>query len=138
MEAIEKDQHEYSLDEDDRKVQDIILQREPSKHDTMVLKKSLSCSYPNLGFGEALRKENEKLQLELQRSQATLDVSQCEVIQRLIDVTETVTMNMVPENDSPKKGSKGVMNSASYANNEKGHPSDESCSTKSDSSTTTR
>lgn len=138
METIEKDQHEYTLDEDDRKVQDIILQREQSKHDAMLLKKSLSCSYPNLGFGEALQKENEKLQLELHRSQATLDMSQCEVIQHLIDVTETVTMNMVSENDSPKKGSKGVINSASDANNEKNHPSDESRSKKSDCSTPTR
>ncbi|XP_030535802.1 protein MID1-COMPLEMENTING ACTIVITY 1-like [Rhodamnia argentea] len=138
MEAIEKDQHEYSLDEDDRKVQDIILQREPSKHDTMVLKKSLSCSYPNLGFGEALRKENEKLQLELQRSQATLDVSQCEVIQHLIDVTETVTMNMVSGNNSPTVGSKGVMDNVSDTNNEKNHPSDESRSKKTDCSATTR
>ncbi|PQM32969.1 protein MID1-COMPLEMENTING ACTIVITY 1 [Prunus yedoensis var. nudiflora] len=76
LEDIEKDQREYTLDEEDRKVQDVILKPDPSKNDTVVLKKTLSCSYPNLGFNEALQKENEKLQLELQRSQSIYDVSQ--------------------------------------------------------------
>ncbi|KAK4492989.1 hypothetical protein RD792_000040 [Penstemon davidsonii] len=91
LEMIERDQHEYTLDEEDRKVQDVILKREPSQHDAIVLKKTLSCSYyPNMPFKEALRKENEKLQLELQHSQSNLDVSQCEVIQHLLEVTEAV------------------------------------------------
>ncbi|XP_073044731.1 protein MID1-COMPLEMENTING ACTIVITY 1-like [Primulina eburnea] len=97
MEMIEKDQHEYTLDDEDRKVQDVIMKREPSQHDTTVLKKSLSCSYPNMPFNEAIRKENEKLQLELQHSQATLDVGQCEVIQHLLDVTEAVAVMPVKE-----------------------------------------
>ncbi|KAL3838900.1 hypothetical protein ACJIZ3_023499 [Penstemon smallii] len=91
LEMIERDQHEYTLDEEDKKVHDVILRREPSQHDAIVLKKTLSCSYyPNLSIKEALRKENEKLQLELQHSQSNLDVSQCEVIQHLLEVTEAV------------------------------------------------
>lgn len=103
MEVINMDQREYTFDEDDRKVQDVILKREPSKHDTVVLKKTLSCSYPDLPFKEAIQKENEKLQLELRRSQAHLDVSQCEVIQHLINVTQVVAVNSSPEKNSPVK-----------------------------------
>lgn len=70
----------------------------------MVLKKSLSCSYPNLPFDEALKKENEKLRLELQRSQA-IDPGQCEVIQHLIGVTQTVASTL-PEKSSLLKNSR--------------------------------
>lgn len=97
------DQREYTFDEDDRKIQDVILKREPSRHDTVVLKKTLSCSYPNLPFKEAIQKENEKLQLELRRSQAHLDPSQCEVIQHLISVTQAVAVNSSPEKSLPAK-----------------------------------
>lgn len=108
LEYIEKDQREYTLDEEDQKLHDVILKPDPSTNDTIALKKTLSCSYPNLPFNKALQKENEKLQLELQRSQANLDVSQCEVIQRLIDVTEAVATNSLPEKTSPIKNSKTV------------------------------
>lgn len=101
MEVINMDQREYTFDEDERKVQDVILKREPSKHDTVVLKKTLSCSYPDLPFKEAIQKENEKLQLELRRSQAHLDLSQCEVIQHLINVTEAVAVHSSPEKSLP-------------------------------------
>ncbi|XVF15957.1 hypothetical protein REPUB_Repub09cG0200600 [Reevesia pubescens] len=114
LEVIEKDQHEYTLDEEDRRVQEVILKPEPSKNDSVILKKTLSCSYPNLCFNEALQKENEKLQLELQRSQANYDVQQCEVIQRLLDVTEVA------------------------ANSEKGHSYDEGSPKKPDSRTISR
>jgi len=90
LEAIERDQREYTLDEEDRKVQDVILKQESTREAaTSVLKKTLSRSYPNMGFCEALKTEEEKLQLELQRSRARYDADQCEVIQRLIDVTQT-------------------------------------------------
>ncbi|KAL5995670.1 Cell number regulator 13 [Asimina triloba] len=102
IEDIERDQREYTLDEEDRKLQDAILMPDPSKNDSVVLKKTLSCSYPNLPFDKALRKENEKLQMELQRSQAHMDVGQCQMIQHLIDVTETAA-NSIPEKTSPKK-----------------------------------
>ncbi|KAK1272862.1 Cell number regulator 13 [Acorus gramineus] len=106
MEHIEKDQREYTLDEEDKKVQDVIMNPEPSKNDAIILKKSLSCSY-NLPFNEALKKENEKLQLELQMSQAKMDVGQCEVIQHLIGVTEAVSSSL-PEKNSQTKNSKKV------------------------------
>ncbi|POO00816.1 PLAC8 motif-containing protein [Trema orientale] len=133
LEYIERDQCEYTLDDEDRKIQDVILQPEPA-----VLKKTLSCSYPNLPFKEALKKENEKLQLELQRSQANYDVSQCEVIQRLIDVTEAVAANSLPENNSPEKSHKKIERNYSDANSEKEHSSDENYHKRSDSRVTSR
>ncbi|KAA8532007.1 hypothetical protein F0562_006851 [Nyssa sinensis] len=114
LEDIEKDQREYTLDDEDMKVQHVILNQEPSENNTMMLKKTLSCSYPNLPFKEAIQKENEKLQLELQRSQATLDVGQCQVIQHLLDVTEAVAANSLPEKGSPMKKSK--MEEPNYSN----------------------
>ncbi|CAA7403513.1 unnamed protein product [Spirodela intermedia] len=104
LECIERDQCEYTLDEEDRKVQDVILNRDPSDEGAMVLKKSLTGSYPNLPFDKALKKENEKLNLELQRSQ---DVSQYEVIQHLLGVTEAVA-NALKERDSQLKNVKKV------------------------------
>ncbi|ERN08505.1 hypothetical protein AMTRI_Chr09g38780 [Amborella trichopoda] len=124
LEVIEKDQREYTLDEDDEKVQDVILKPEPSSKDTMVLKKTLSCRYPNLAFDEALQKENEKLQVELQRSQANMDVGQCEVIQHLIDVTETVANNL-SEKNSHSRNSKQVEPDCPSANNEKEYEMDD-------------
>lgn len=96
IEYIERDEREYTLDDEDKKVQDAIFERDPSSNHTMVLKKSLSCSYPNLPFNEALKKEAEMLQMELQRSQACMDIGQCEVIQHLIGVTQTVA-SALPE-----------------------------------------
>lgn len=104
LEFIEKDQHEYTLDEEDRRVQDVILKPDPSRNDAIILKKTLSCSYPNMCFNEALQKENEKLQLELQQSQANYDVQQCEVIQHLLEVTEVAAC--VPDKSSYVKASK--------------------------------
>lgn len=120
MEAIERDHREYTFDDEDMKVQTVILNRDPSVKDTVVLKKTLSCSYPNLPFNEAIKKENEKLQLELQRSQANLDVSQCEVIQHLLEVTEVVASNSLPESP-PRKPAKEVARSYSDANGGDGH-----------------
>lgn len=137
MEDIEKDQREYTLDEEDQKMQDAILRREPSKHETMVLKKTLSTSYPKMGFNEVLQKENEKLQLELQRSQTQMDVSQCEVIQHLIDVAEAFSANHLPEEVSPKKSSKKVECHYSDTDNGKNHSFNEK-SNKCDARTNSR
>eukprot|EP00257_Ricinus_communis_P010818 XP_002531154.2 protein MID1-COMPLEMENTING ACTIVITY 1 [Ricinus communis] len=137
LEDIEKDQREYTLDEEDRKIQDVILKPEPLKDQTVVLKKTLSCSYPNMGFNEALRKESQKLQLELQRSQANLDVNQCEVIQHLIDVTEAAAANSLPEKSSPVKTSQKLEPNYSDVS-EKNHSFDGSYHKKSDSRTTSR
>ncbi|XP_056863828.1 protein MID1-COMPLEMENTING ACTIVITY 1 [Raphanus sativus] len=90
LEYIDRDQFEYTFDEEDRHVQDVIMKQESTREAASVLKKTLSCSYPNLRFCDALKTENEKLQLELQHSQEHYDVAQCEVIQRLIGVTQTV------------------------------------------------
>ncbi|XP_024032819.1 protein MID1-COMPLEMENTING ACTIVITY 1 [Morus notabilis] len=138
LEYIERDQCEYTLDDEDRKIQDVILQPEPLKSGASVLKKTLSCSYPNLPFKEALKKENEKLQLELQRSQANYDVNQCEVIQRLIDVTETVAENTVPDKSSPEKSHKKMERNYSDDNSEKEDSSDEKYSKRGDSRVTSR
>ena len=101
-----------------------------------MLKKSLSCSYPNLPFNKALQKENEKLQLELQRSQANLNVGECEVIQRLISVTESVAATSRHEKHSPERVHKVVENTHVDANN--GHSSDESYYKNNDTQTTSR
>ncbi|KAI3863254.1 hypothetical protein MKX03_011677 [Papaver bracteatum] len=129
LEDIERDQREYTLDEDDRKVQTIILKPEPSKNDTMVLKKTLSCSYPNMDFEKALQTENEKLQIELQQSQANLDVGQCQVIQRLLEVTESAANSqpMTPLKKSVKKDP-----DHSYVDSDKGQTYSESYVTPSD------
>ncbi|KAL0332764.1 UNVERIFIED_CONTAM: protein MID1-COMPLEMENTING ACTIVITY 1 [Sesamum calycinum] len=76
LEMIERDQHEYTLDDEDRKIQHVILKREPSQHDAIVLKKTLSCSYPNMP------------------------------ILILLEVTEAVAANSLPEKTSFAKESK--------------------------------
>ena len=112
------------MDDEDQKLQTVILKPEADKEDAVVLEKSLSCSYPNLPFNEALKKENEKLQLELQRSHSNLDTGQCEVIQHLLDVTEAAAYSL-PEQCSPGKVHKKVEPDYSDANCEKDHSSDE-------------
>ncbi|ESW29879.1 hypothetical protein PHAVU_002G106200 [Phaseolus vulgaris] len=124
LEVIEMDQREYTLDDDDQKAQTVIFKPEPDKDDTAVLKKTLSCSYPNCSFNEALKKENEKLKLELQRSQANYDMNQCQVIQRLLDVTEVAAYS-VPEKCSPEKNHKKEEYNYSKDNSDKEHSSDE-------------
>ncbi|XP_028548706.1 cell number regulator 13 isoform X3 [Dendrobium catenatum] len=94
LEHIDRDDREYTFDDEDKKVQDVILNPDPCSSHKMILKKTLSCSYPNLRFDEALQEENEKLQLELQRSQSSMDIGQCEVIQHLLEVTEAVASSL--------------------------------------------
>ncbi|KAL7241827.1 hypothetical protein ACSBR1_014418 [Camellia fascicularis] len=117
LEDIERDQREYTLDDEDRKVQDVILKQDPSKNDTMWLKKTLSCSYPNFPFNEALQKENEKLQLELQQA---------------------VAVNSVSEKSSPTRISKKVEQNYSDVNSEKEHSYDESYTKQSETHSTSR
>ncbi|XP_019423693.1 PREDICTED: protein MID1-COMPLEMENTING ACTIVITY 1-like [Lupinus angustifolius] len=132
LEVIEMDQCEYTLDDEDQKIQTVILKPEPDKDDAAVLKKTLSCSYPNCSFTEALKKENEKLKLELQRSQANYDINQCEVIQRLLDVTEVAAYS-IPEKCSPEKSHKKKEHNYSDASDDNCHSPDENYHTKSDS-----
>lgn len=115
LEYIDRDQFEYTFAEEDRHVQDVILKQESTREAASVLKKTLSCSYPNLRFCDALKTENEKLQLELQRSQEHYDVAQCEVIQRLIGVTQTVAeVDGGSEKELSKKASKKADRSVSH------------------------
>ena len=87
-------------------MQQVIMKPDPCVNDSVVLKKTLSCSYPNCSIDEALRRENEKLRMELQRSQTNMDVGQCELIQRLLDVTETAAVLCETKKSSPVKSSK--------------------------------
>ncbi|KAH7848765.1 hypothetical protein Vadar_007466 [Vaccinium darrowii] len=135
LEYIERDQCEYTLDDEDRRVQDVILKPDP---DATVLKKTLSCSYPNLPFNEAIQKENEKLQLELQRSQACMDVGQCEVIQHLLDFTESVAVTSLSQKNSSPRNSKNVDHSYSDVNSDKDSSYDESYTKKSGTKSTSR
>ncbi|XVE69474.1 hypothetical protein DITRI_Ditri09bG0155000 [Diplodiscus trichospermus] len=109
LQAIEKDQREYSLDEDDVEAQILMLKPDRTKEDANILEKSVSRRYPELGFQEALREENEKLHVELLRSQTINDSNQCRVIEHLIDVTENV-VNMA----SGKKVRKLLVNEPTY------------------------
>lgn len=113
-------------------MQDVILQPDPLDNVPTVLKKTLSCSYPNLPFNVALRKENEKLQLELQRSQAHLDVDQCQVIQHLLEVTEAAATTARPEKSLSEKGHKNVEQNYSETNSDNEHSSDEGYHKRSD------
>ncbi|XP_021771054.1 protein MID1-COMPLEMENTING ACTIVITY 1-like [Chenopodium quinoa] len=91
LEHIQNDQYDYTLEEEDRKMQVAILNKEPSMADTVLLKKTLSCSYPSMRFEQALLEENEKLQMELQRSQSSMNVQHSQVIEHLIEVTEAAS-----------------------------------------------
>ncbi|CAM8921763.1 unnamed protein product [Rhodiola kirilowii] len=105
IEYISMNQREYTLDDEDQKVQHVIFNPEQTVRDATMLKKTLSCSYPNLPFKDALKKESQKLQLELHHSQANLDVQQCQVIQHLLEVTEAISANSLAEEGSPQKPS---------------------------------
>ncbi|MFS7970246.1 putative PLAC8 motif-containing protein [Helianthus anomalus] len=86
LEYIEMDRHEYTLDDEDRKAQEVIMNPDPFNTDVSVLRRSFSYSYPDLPFNEVIKKENEKLHLELQRSQSCLDASQSEIIQNFMQI----------------------------------------------------
>ncbi|KAL1359299.1 hypothetical protein HN51_004591 [Arachis hypogaea] len=135
LEVIEKDQREYTLDVEDEKVQTVILKPDPDKDDATMLKKTLSCSYPNCSFTEALKKENEKLRLELQRSQANLDMNQCQVIQRLLDVTEIAAHTLPEKTDKVHKKEEYNYNDV---DNDNDHSSSEKYQVKSDQLSTSR
>ncbi|KAF8402584.1 hypothetical protein HHK36_010671 [Tetracentron sinense] len=96
LQAIEEDYREYTIDDEDVEAQKSILKSDRTKEDANILEKSLSRRYPDLHFEEALQEENEKLHIELQRSQVDNDIRQCKVIQHLIEVTESA-VNVPPE-----------------------------------------
>lgn len=86
-----------------------------SENDMLVLKKSISCSYPNLPFDKALQKEHEKLEAELHQSQASMDVSHCHVIERLIEVTESAASSLTERNSSQKVSQMSVPDKEHFA-----------------------
>ncbi|RDX73853.1 Protein MID1-COMPLEMENTING ACTIVITY 1, partial [Mucuna pruriens] len=135
LEVIEKDQCEYTLDDEEQKVQTVILKPEPDNSDAVMLKKTLSCSYPNFSFTEALRKENEKLQVELQQSQANMDIHQYEFIQHLLDVTEVAAHY---HSERSHKTVEYSDYSYSDANGDKAHSSDEKIHKKNDTLSASR
>lgn len=104
LDCIERDPCDYTMDEEDRKVQDVILNLDPSDEGAMVLSRSLSFSYPNLPLDKALKAETEKLSLELQRPQ---DVSHYDVIWRLLEVTQYMA-NALKDKDSRLKNVESV------------------------------
>ncbi|VFQ69435.1 unnamed protein product [Cuscuta campestris] len=101
VEEIEMHKCEYTLEDEDMKVQAAISNPQPSRNDRNLLIKNLSRSYPNLPVNEALESESKKLKVELQQSQANMDHNECEVIQRLIEVTENVSTTL-RSSDCPK------------------------------------
>ncbi|KAF3976797.1 hypothetical protein ACB098_06G138300 [Castanea mollissima] len=109
LQAIEEDQREYTLEEEDMEAQNVIIKPDRTKRDADVLEKSLSRRYPDLEFHEALHEEKGKLNIELQRSQSNNDPDQCRVIEHLIDVTENV-VNVLPG----KKITKLLANEPTY------------------------
>ncbi|KDP44714.1 hypothetical protein JCGZ_01214 [Jatropha curcas] len=109
LQAIEADERDYTLEEDDIEAQNVILKPDRTKKDANILEKSLSRRYPNMEFYEALQEEKEKLHIELQRSRTSNDPNQCRVIEHLIEVTENV-VNAIPE----KKVTKVLVNEPTY------------------------
>ncbi|KAL5734395.1 hypothetical protein ACOSP7_032256 [Xanthoceras sorbifolium] len=112
LEAIEDDQREYTLDEEDVEAQSVILKPDRSKKDANILENSLSRKYPEMGFQEALHEEKEKLHIELQRSRTNRDAKQCQLIEHLIDLTENVVNELPAEKKAVKKL---VVNEPAYA-----------------------
>ncbi|KAE8655949.1 Cell number regulator 13 [Hibiscus syriacus] len=112
LEVIKKDQHEYTLDEEDRRVQDVIMKPEPSKNDVIILKKNSFFFIPKHGVNS-------------------------EVIQHLLEVTE-VAATSVKEKSLSTKGSKKVERNYSDADSEKDHSYDANSPKKPDSRTTSR
>lgn len=109
LQAIEEDQREYTLEEEDAEAQHVILKPDRTKKDADILEKSLSRRYPELDFHEALQEERDKLNIELSRSRTNNDTNQCRVIEHLIDVTENV-VNVLPS----KKIEKLLINQPTY------------------------
>ncbi|XP_043689140.1 protein MID1-COMPLEMENTING ACTIVITY 1-like isoform X1 [Telopea speciosissima] len=101
LQAIEDDNRNYTLDEDDAEAQGAVLKSDLTNEDAKILEKSLSRRYPHLEFSEALQEEKNKLHVELQRSQTVNNIQECTVIQHLIEVTENV-INVFPEKDGTK------------------------------------
>ncbi|XP_076905290.1 protein MID1-COMPLEMENTING ACTIVITY 1-like [Bidens hawaiensis] len=101
LEYIEMDWHEYTLDDEDRKVQEVIMNPDPSFTNVAILRRSFSYSYPNSPFNEIIKKENENLYSELQNSQSYLDADPSEIIQNLMEIAQDFASNPQCPKDIP-------------------------------------
>ena len=102
LRAIENDERVYTLDEKELQVHEAVLKPEVNQKDAKFLERSLSRSYPGMGLPEIIKKEKRKLTIELQQMEECMEMDKVEVIQHLIDVTETV----LPQNLRSKEKTK--------------------------------
>ncbi|CAM6038906.1 unnamed protein product [Sphagnum compactum] len=93
LRAIERDRRLYTLEEDEMKVQETLLKPERSRSDSMRVSHQLSRRYPGYSIDQALREENSKLRKELNHMRACMELEQCDVIEHLIDFTETAAVD---------------------------------------------
>jgi hypothetical protein len=93
LRAIERDRRLYTLEEDEMKVQETLLKSERSRSDSMRVSHQLSRRYPGYSIDQALREENSKLRKELDYMRACMELEQCDVIEHLIDFTETAAVD---------------------------------------------
>ncbi|CAK9866082.1 unnamed protein product [Sphagnum jensenii] len=95
LKAIEEDHQLYTMEEDEVKVHETLLNKKPvcelsKEGDSMRrVSRQLSRRYPGYSIEQILREENTKLQQELQHMRARMELEQCDVIEHLIDFTET-------------------------------------------------
>ena len=90
LQAIEKDQQEYTLDEYEKRKQEALLKSDCTLAGSVMLRKSLYRRYLYMAFEESLQTENDKIQMELQWLESHHETEQCDVIKHLIDFTEVV------------------------------------------------
>ncbi|KAK9067413.1 hypothetical protein SSX86_014742 [Deinandra increscens subsp. villosa] len=99
LEYIDMDRNEYTMDDEDRKVQEVIMNPDPSNTEVAVLRTSFSYNYPNFPFNEVIKKDDEKLHFELQNSQSYLDAGQSEIIQNFMEIAQVFASNSQTEKD---------------------------------------
>lgn len=95
LRAITKDKRLYTMDDSEVKMRDTLWKPERTKRDSLRLSKQLSRRYPGVPLNFALREENAKLRKELEHMRARRELGECNVIERLIDFTETAAADPV-------------------------------------------
>ncbi|KAG0621052.1 hypothetical protein M758_4G264700 [Ceratodon purpureus] len=95
LRAITKDKRLYTMDESEVKVQKTLLKPARSRRESMRLSRQLSRRYPGMPLDIALREENTKLRKELEHMKALKELEECDMIEHLIDFTETVAADPV-------------------------------------------
>jgi hypothetical protein len=102
LRAIENDERVYTLDEKELQVHEAVLKPQVSEKEAKFLERSLSKSYPGMGFSEIIKKEKNKLTTELQQMEECMEMDKVEVIQHLIEVTETVLPQTLKSKEKAK------------------------------------